>query len=238
MCGLIVNNECNIQLSAVYKQLSVSQHTTNIKLSPVAYNSTEIPLSSIYPSLALSLSLSPSVCLSVFLSLSFSLSHCHSFELRKKKPLSSIYPCLFLFQCLPRSIFLLCLSFIFPWLGTRMKSHLCIHPSLLFFSTISFPDPPFLSPSPDGGEPTYLFIFSSIRLFYPSSSYSSLIVPDAMKREREGGRLPIPASNVTCQVISETITSQSLINAGRIATCLLDCSTIKLMILIKQNDKN
>ena len=72
MCGLIVNKECNVQLSAVYKQLSVSQHTTNIKLSPVAYNSTEIPLSSIYPSLSLCLSLP--FCLSVCLSLSLSLS--------------------------------------------------------------------------------------------------------------------------------------------------------------------
>lgn len=50
MCRLTVNNKYNIQLSAVYyKQLSVSQNTTNMKLSPMAYNSTEIPLTSIYP---------------------------------------------------------------------------------------------------------------------------------------------------------------------------------------------
>lgn len=43
-----------------------------------------------------------------------------------KSPLSSIYPCIFLFQCLFHSILL---SFTFPWLRTRLKPHLAIHPS-------------------------------------------------------------------------------------------------------------
>lgn len=75
----------------------------------MAYNQTEIPLPSIYPFPSLS-----SFLVSMVLNLA-------------KSPLSSIYPCIFLFQCLFHSILLL--SFTFPWLRTSQKPHLAIHPS-------------------------------------------------------------------------------------------------------------
>lgn len=143
-----------------YKQLSVSQYTTNMKLSPMAYNQTEIPLSSIYP----------------FPSLSLSFSSLWFFELGKKPIIIYLSMSLFISMSVSFHPYFF-LSFIFPWLGTRLKSHLAIHPSLLshYFTLVPTPHHPFLSPSPYGSKPSYLFIFTSISLsihFF----YSSLII--------------------------------------------------------------
>lgn len=169
-----------------YKQLSVSQYTTNMKLSPMAYNQTEIPLSSICP----------------FQSLSLSLSHHCGFELGKKPII--IYLSMSLFISMSVSFhpsFFLSPHIPMAWNQTEIPFS---HPSISSFPLFhSCSHHPFLSPSPYGSKPSYLFIFTSISLsihFF----YSSLIFSMQGQGGEGGGGLSIPPSNVVCLVISKT----------------------------------
>lgn len=87
-----------------------------------------------------------------------------------KKPLSSIHVP-FHFHVSLISFFFLLLSLTFPWLGTKLKSHLFIHPSLLFPIHV----PHICIASSDGWKPTYLFIFMSIHLLIPLFFHRSQI---------------------------------------------------------------
>lgn len=149
-----------------------------MELSSISYNSTAIPLSSIYSD--------ASQCLSLSVPLFWT--RCKK---KKKKHLS-----IHVFS-ISTSVSFCLFSFIPSYshgLDVEMKSHLFNHlshtPSLLFCSSHSlftrslplfaspFPHPTFLPPSPTIWEPGYLFIF--MRIY--QSAHFSVLPRSAMKR--------------------------------------------------------